>query len=150
MTYTTMCMNPREISLHRLGNNKTQLRADIRFKWTPFSQQGEYFITTIFWIADGSPLQVRLRVVANLFAIILFPIAVWRKEFAILSVTLKKFKTLEKGENQNFDDLLDYMDKEKNFGRFNEVSQINIVHALVDLYDIQTQYQVPLAAPCCE
>ena len=69
-------LNPIEIILHRPGDKKTHLRADIRCKLTPFSLQGEYFITTIFWIPDGSPLQVRLRVTENLLAIILIPISV--------------------------------------------------------------------------
>ena len=127
-------MNPIDISLHRLGDNKTHLRADIRWKWTPFSFQGEHFITTIFWIPDGSPLQVRLWVTQNLLAIIVIPITVRTEEFANLFVTLKISRTPDKGENQSFDDLLEYMDK--NLWRFNEVSHINILHALVDLYDI--------------
>ena len=127
-------MNPIEIILNRTGDNKTHSGADIRCKWTPLSLQGEHFITTIFWIQDGSPLQVRLRVTENLLAIILIPITVRTEEFANLFVTLKISRTLDKRENQSLDDLLDYMDK--NLGRFNEVSHINILHALVDLYDI--------------
>ena len=127
-------MNPIEIILSRPGDNKTHLRADIRCKWTPFSLQGEHIITTIFWIPDGRPLQVRLRVTENLLAIILIPITVRTEEFANLFVTLKISRTLDKRENQSLDDLLDYMDK--NLGRFNEVSHIKILHALVDLYDL--------------
>ena len=126
-------MNPIEITLNRPGD-KTHSRADIPCKWTPLSLQGEHFITTIFWIPDGSPLEVRLRVTENLLAIILIPITVQAEEFANLFVTLKYSRTLDKRENQSLDDLLDYMDK--NLGRFYEVSHINILHALVDLYDI--------------
>ena len=127
-------MNPIEITLRRPGDNKTHSRADIHNKWTPLSLQLEHFITTIFWVPDGSPLQARLRVTENLLAIILIPIKVRTEEFADLFVTLKISRTLDKRENQILDDLLDYMDK--NLGRFNEVSHINILHALVDLYDI--------------
>ena len=127
-------MNPIEISLNRPVDNKTHSRADIRCKWTPFSLQGENLKTTIFWIPDGRPLQVRLRVTENLLAIILIPITVRKEEFANLFVTLKNSRTLHKRGNHSLDDLLDYMDK--NLGRFNEVSHINILHALVDLYDI--------------
>ena len=127
-------MNSFEIVLHLPGDNKTHLGADLRCKWTPFSLQGEHFITTIFWIPDGSPLQVRLRVTEDLLAIILIPITVQTEEFANLFVTLKISRTLDKRENQSLDDLLDYMDK--NLRRFNEVSHINILHALVDLYYI--------------
>ena len=128
-------MNPIEITLNRPGDNKTHSRADIRCKWTPLSLQGENFITTIFWIPDGSPFPVRLRVIENLLAIILIPITVRTEEFANnLFVTLKISRTMDKRENQSLDDLLVYMDK--NLGRFNEVSHINILHALVDHYDI--------------
>ena len=127
-------MNPIEIILNRPGDNRTQLRADIRCKWTSFYLQGEHLITTILWIPDGSPLQVRLRVTENLLALILIPVTVQTEEFANHFVTLKIFRTLDKRENQSLDDLLDNMDK--NLGIFNEVSHVNILHALVDLYDI--------------
>ena len=126
-------MNSIKIILIRPGDNKTPLRTDIRCKWTTFSLQGEQFITTIFWIPDGSCLQVRLWVTENLLAIILIPITARTEEFANHFVTLNFSRTLDKRENQSLDDLLDYMDK--NLGRFNEVSHINILHALVDLYD---------------
>ena len=126
-------MKPIEITLNRPGDNKTNLRADFRCRWTPFSSQGEHFIT-IFWIPDGSPLPVRLPVTENLLAIILIPITFRTEEFANLFVTLKISRTLDKRGNQSLDDLLDYM--EEKLGRFNEVSHINIPHALVDPYDI--------------
>ena len=87
-------MNPVENTLGRPGDNKTHSRADIRCKWTPISLQGEHFITTIFWIQDGSPLQVRLRITENLLAIILVPITVQKEELANLFVTLKSSRTL--------------------------------------------------------
>ena len=77
-------MNPLENNLSRHGDNKTNLRADIRCRRTPFSLEGEHFITTIFWIPDGSPLQVRLRVTENLLAIIFIPITVRTEELANL------------------------------------------------------------------
>ena len=127
-------MNSIKIIPHQHGDNKTHSRADIRCKWTPFSFQREHLITTIIWIPDGSSLQVSLRVTENLPAIILIPITVQTEKFANLFVTLKISRTLDKGENQSLNELLHYMDK--NLGRFNEVSHINILHVLVDLYDI--------------
>ena len=129
-------MKPIEVILGRPADNKTHLRADIRCKWTPFSLQGEHVVTTIFWIPDGNRLQVSLRVTENLLAIIRIPITVRTEEFANLFVTRKTSRTLDKRENQSLDNLLDYMDKK--LGRYNEVSHINILHALVDLYDIET------------
>ena len=127
-------MNPIEMTLSRPGDNKTHLRADIRCKWTPLCLQGEHFITTIFWIPNGSPVQVRLRVVENLLAIILNPITVRTERVRQPFCDLKISRTLDKSENQSLDDLLEYM--HKNLGIFNEVSHINILHALVDLYDL--------------
>ena len=100
-------MNPKEIKINRPGDNKTHLRGDIRRKRTPFSLQEEHFITTIFWIPDGFPLQVRLWVTENLLAIILIPITVQAEEFANLFVALNISRTLYERENQSLDDLLD-------------------------------------------
>ena len=127
-------MNPKKLTLNRPSDNKTHLRADIRCKWTDSSLQGEHFKTTIFCLLVGSPLQVSLRLVENLLEIIFIPITVRREMFANLFVALKTSRTLDKKENQNFDYLLDYVDK--NLGRFNEVSHIKNVHIHVDLYDI--------------
>ena len=89
-------MNPIKTTVNRPGDNKTHLRADIRCKWTPFSLQGEHFITTIFWIPDGSPIQVRLWVTENLLAIILILISIQTEEFAKLFVTLEVSRSLDK------------------------------------------------------
>ena len=123
-------MNPKEITLNRPGDNKTHLRADIRCKWTQFALK--HFNTTIFWIPDGSPLHVKLRGTENLLAKIFIPIAVQTKEFIKLFVTPKTSSTLHKSEKQRLDDLLDYMDK--NLGRFNEVSYINILRPCVLIF----------------
>ena len=72
-------MNPIEITLNQLGDNKTHMKADIRCKWTPLSLQGEHFIPTIFWIPDGSCLPVRMRFVETLLAINFFPLKVNQK-----------------------------------------------------------------------
>ena len=129
-------MNPIKTNLNRPGDNKTHSRADIRCKWTPHSLQGEYFITTIFWLPDGSLLQLRLRATENFFAIILLPKTVRTQEFANLFVIVKTSTMLDKRVNQSLNGLLDYMDQ--NLGRFNEVSDINILQAFDDLYGIRT------------
>ena len=127
-------MNRIKKTLNRPGDNKTYQRADIRCKWTPLSLQGKHFLIIIFWTPVGIPLQITLRITENLLAIILIPKTVRTKEFANFFVTLKDSRTLDKRENQSMDNLLDYMDR--NLGRFNEVSHINILHTLVCLYDI--------------
>ena len=93
-------------------------------------------------------LQVRLRVTENLLPIFLIPVTVRTEEFANLFVSPKISRTLGRRENQSLVDLLEVTDK--NLGRFNELSNIKIMHALVDLYDIWTYYRVPLAAPSYE
>ena len=126
-------MNLVETSLQRAADNKEFLKVNLNCKWTPISPQGEHLITTIFWIPDESTLHVRIQAIENLLAVILIPISIQREEFANLFVTLKTSKKLDKGENQNSDDLLNFMDT--NLGALHEVSQINLLHALVDLYD---------------
>ena len=92
-------MNLIETSLKRTGDGKECFRVNLNCKWTPISLQGEHTITNIFWIFDGNPLQVRIRVVENLLAVILIPITVRTEEFANHFVTLKISRTLEKKEN---------------------------------------------------
>ena len=121
-----------ETSLRRSADNKSFL-VNLSCKWTPISLQGEHFLTTIFWIPDESTLQVRIRVIENLLAVILIPITIQTEEFAILSVTKKISKKLDKGEKQSLDLLLNFI--HTNLGALHEVSQINLLHALADLYD---------------
>ena len=97
-------MNSIEIIPHRPGDIKLHSRADIHCKWTPFSLQGEHFITTIFWEPDQSSSQVRLRVTENLLAIIFIPITVQTEEFANPFLALKISGTLDMRENQNLED----------------------------------------------
>ena len=122
-----------ETSLRRSADNKEFLRVILNYKWTPISAQGEHLISTIFWIPDESTLHVRIQTVNNILAVIIIPIIIQREEFANLFVTLKISKKLDKGGNQSLGDLLNFMDT--NLMALHEVSQINLLHALVDLYD---------------
>ena len=117
-----------EPNRNRPGDNKAHSRTEIRCKWTPFFLKGEHFITTFFWIADGSPSQVRLRVVEKSTRDNPYSHKQSEQKISNLYVTLKVCRTLDKRKKQNLNDLLDYMDK--NFGRFNEVLHINNLHAL--------------------
>ena len=126
-------MNLVETSLRRSADNKEFLMVNHSCNWTPISLQGEHLISTIFWISDESTLHVRIQAIENLLAVILIPITIQTEEFANLFVTLKISKKLDEGENQSLDDLLNFMDT--NLGALQEVSQINLLRALVDLYD---------------
>ena len=128
-------MNLVETSLRRSVDNKEFLRVNLSCKWTPISLQGEHLISTICWIRDESTLHVRIQAIEILLAVILIPITIQTEEFANLFVTLKLSKNLDKGENQSLDDLLNFMDT--NIGALHGVSQINLLNALVDLYDNQ-------------
>ena len=128
-------MNERKkFNQQRLGKKKVRSRADNRFKWTPNSIQSEILTTFMFWNPDGNPLPATLRVAENPLGVILIPITVRTEEFANFFMTLKVSRKINKWEKQKLDNLLDHM--EKILGRFKEVSQINILHALDDLYDI--------------
>ena len=126
-------MNLVETLLRRSANNKKFLRVNLSCKWTPISLQREHLITNIFWIPDGSTLHVRIQAIENLLAVILIPITIQTEEFANLFVTLKISKKLDKGENQSLDDLLNFLDT--NLGALHEVSRINVLRALIHLYD---------------
>ena len=126
-------MNLVETSLRRAADNKEFLGVNLSCKWTPISLQGEHLISTIFWIPDGSTLHVRIQAIENLLAVILIPITIQTEEFDNFFVTLKISKKLDEAENQSLDGLLNFMDT--NLGALHEVSQINLLHALVDLYD---------------
>ena len=126
-------MNLVETSLRRSADNEEFLRVNISCKWTPILLQGEHLISTIFWIPDENTLHVRIQAIENLLAVILIPITIQTEEFSNLFVTLKISEKLDKGGNQSLDDLLNFMDT--NLGALHEVSQINLLHALVDLYD---------------
>ena len=126
-------MNLVETSLRRSTDNKEFSKVNLNCKWTPISPQGAHLITTLCWIPDESTLPVRIQAIENLLAVILIPITIQTEEFANLFVTLKISKKLDKGENQSLDDLLNFMDT--NLGALHEVSQINLLHALVDLHD---------------
>ena len=141
-------MNQTEITMKRPCCKKTHLRAHNRFKWASISFQGQILTSTIFRNPGGSPLQVKFWVVENLLAIDFFPKTIHRGELANIFVSSNISRTKRKQENQSLDDVLDFMDK--SLGRFNEASHINILHVLVDLYNIWTEYQVPLAAHCSE
>ena len=121
-----------ETSLRR-SPDKEFLRVNLSCKWTPISLKEEHLISTIFWIPDESTPHVRIQAIENLLAVIIILITIQTEEFANLFVTLKISQKLDKGENQSLDDHLNFMDT--NLGALHEVSQINLLHALVDLYD---------------
>ena len=100
----------------------------------PMSLQGEHTITTVFCMPDRSTLQVRIRVVENLLAVILILVTIQTEKFTILFLTLKISRVLDKRENQSLDDLFNFMDIE--LGALHELSQVNILHALKKLYEI--------------
>ena len=128
-------MNLVETSLRRYADNKELLRVNLDYKWTSVSLQGEHSISTIFWIADENNLHlhVRIRVIENLLAVTLIPKTMQTEMFRNFFVTPKIAKKLNKREIQYKDDLMNFMDT--NLGTLHEVSQINLLHALIDLYD---------------
>ena len=102
---------------------------------------GECKIINIFWLPDGSPLQVRIDPVENLPTVVVIPMPARTAEFANLFVTLKiagrnlDTPTLNTTENQKMVDLLAYM--KANFGTYTGVSLTNLLHKTCNLYDLE-------------
>ena len=55
--------------------------------WTSINL-GECKITSVLWLPDGSPLQVRMDPVANLPTVVVIPVPACAAEFANLFVNL--------------------------------------------------------------
>ena len=102
---------------------------------------GECKVTKIFWLLDGSPLQVRINPVGNLPTVVVIPIPARTAEFANLFVTLtiagRNLATpiLDTTKNQRLVDLLAYM--KTNLGTYTGVSLINLLHETCNLYDLE-------------
>ena len=120
-----------ETSLRRPSDNKKTSNVDPNCNMTKISLQGDHRISTIFWILEGSTLQVRIRVLENPVAVIPIPITIQTEKFTNLFVIQNISKILDKGENQSMDDLVNFI--KTNHRALHEVSHINILHALVDL-----------------
>ena len=109
-------------------------------KWTSINL-GKLKTTNIFWLPDGSPLQVRIDPVENLSTVVVIPIPARTAEFANLFVNLtiagRNLATpiLDTTENQRLVDLIAYM--KANLGTYTEVSLINLLHETCNLYDLE-------------
>ena len=133
-------MHQLEISISQSHTNTPLNRVNLNCKWTSI-KLGECKITNIFWVPDGSPLQVRIDPVENLPTVVLIPIPACTAEFANLFVTLTiagrnlATPTLDTTENQKLVDLQAYM--KANFGTYTGVSLTNLLHISCNLYDLE-------------
>ena len=133
-------MHQLEISLLQSHTNTPLNRVNFNCKWTSINL-GECKITEIFWLPDGSPLQVRIDPVENLPTIVFLPLPARTSEFANLFVTLtiagRMLATpiLDTTENQKLVNLLAYM--KTNLGTYTGVSLINLLHETCNLYDLE-------------
>ena len=102
---------------------------------------GEFKIIKIFWLPDGSPLQVRTDPLENLPTVVVIPIPARTAEFANLFVTLtiagRNMATpiLDTTENQKLVDLLACM--KANLGTYTGVSLTNLLHKTCNLYNLE-------------
>ena len=133
-------MHQLEISISQ-SHTKTPLnRVNFNCKWTSINL-GECKITNIFWLRDGSPLQVRIDPVENLPTVVVIRIPARTAELANLFVILTiagrnlATPTLDTTENQKMVDLLAYM--KTNLGTYTGVSLINLLHENCNLYDLE-------------
>ena len=107
-------MYQQELSLSHSHTNTPLNRINLNCKWTSIIL-GECKIINIFWLPDGSPLQVRIDPVENLPTVVVIPIPAHTAEFANLFVTLTiagrnlATPTLDTSENQRLVDLQAYM-----------------------------------------
>ena len=133
-------MHQLEISISQSHTNTQLIRVNFNCNWISINL-GECKITNIFWLPDGSPLQVRIDPVENLPAVVVIPIPARTAEFANLFVTLTiagrnmATPTLDTTENQSLVDLLAYM--KANLGTYTGVSLINLLHETCNLYELE-------------
>ena len=133
-------MHQLEISISKSHTNTPLNRVNLNCKWTSVNL-GECKITNIFWLPDGSPLQVRIDPVENLPTVVVIPKPARTVEFANLFVTLKiasrnlATPILDTSENQRLVDLLAYM--RANLGTYTGVSLTNLLHRTCNLYDLE-------------
>ena len=133
-------MHQLEISVSQSNTNTPLNRVNLNCKWTSINL-GECKITNIFWLPDGSPLQVRIDPVENLPTVVVIPIPARTAEFANLFVTLTiagrnlATPTLDSTENQKLVDLLAYI--KANLGTYTGVSLTNLLHISCNLYDLE-------------
>ena len=124
-------MHQLELSISQSHINTPLNRVNLNCEWTSFNL-GECKITNIFWIPDGSPLQVRINRVENLPTVVVIPTPARTGEFANLFVTLtiagRNLVTppLDTTENQSLADVLAYM--KAKLGTYTGVSLINILY----------------------
>ena len=128
-----------ELSISQSHTNTPLNRVNFNCKWTSLNL-GECKITNIFWLPDGSPLQVRIDPVENLPFVVVIPTPARTAEFANLFVTLTiagrnlATPTLDTTENQKMVDLLAYM--KTNLGTYTGVSLINLLHENCNIYNL--------------
>ena len=132
-------MHQLEILISQSHTNTPLNRVILSCKWTSI-KLGECKITNIFWLPDGSPLQVRIDPVENLPAVVVIRIPARTAEFANFFVTFTIARrnlatpTLDTTENQKLADLLAYM--KTNLGTYTGVSLVNLLHENCNLYDL--------------
>ena len=133
-------MHQLEIPISQSHTNTPLNGVNLNGNWTSINL-GECKITNIFWLPDGSPLQVRIDPVENLPTVVVIPIPARTAEFANLFVTLTiarrnlAIPTLDTTENQKLVDLLAYM--KSNLETYTGVSLINLLHKTCNLYDLE-------------
>ena len=133
-------MHQLEISISQSHTDTPLNRVNLNCKWISINL-GECKITNIFWLHDGSPLQVRIDPVENLPTVVVIPIPARTTEFANLFVTLTiasrnlATPTLDTTENPTLLDLLAYM--KANLVTYTGVSLTNLLHISCNLYDLE-------------
>ena len=133
-------MRQLEMSISQSHTNTPFNRIIFNCIWTSINFR-ECKITNVFWLPDGSPLQMRLDTAENLPIVVVIPIPARTAEVANFFVTLTiagrilATPTLDTNENQSLVDLMAYM--KAIFGTYTGVSLINLLHETCNLYDLE-------------
>ena len=128
-----------EVSISQLHTNTPIKRINFNCNWTSI-KSGEGKIINMFWLPDGSPVQVRINPVENLPTVVVIPILDRTADFAKLFVTFTIASrnlvtpSLDTTENQRLVDLA-YM--KANLGTYSVVSLINLLHETCNLYNLE-------------
>ena len=132
-------MHQLDVSISQSNTDTPLNRIIFNCNWTSINL-GEREITNIFWLPEGSPVQVRIDPVENLPTVVI-PIpactAEFTNQFVTLTLASRNLATpiLDPTENQSLVDLLAYM--KANLGTYTGVSLINLLHKTCNLYDLE-------------
>ena len=131
-------MSQTGISLQRDNRIYFQSHFTPAIPWNPIQLGGHYAIQSIFFELDLHPIQVRIHTPEDPEAIVLFPVHFGSKEYAYLFLTFQLYKLYNPRLQLDtpFADLLEFMDLALESNIYEEEVRLQILHAIVEHYDV--------------